>query len=192
MTDDERGDAQVQILRALERMGRLMREMSQVIARDHARTRATNAIARILDTAGEVGVGDVAEALRIDMSVASRQVSELVAEGLVERTVAHGDRRARNLRLTASGRAYADELRAVMRRMADETFADWTVDDLHAAAGTLDRLVESVTASAACPPESVPADTANTADPADSADTAAHRGEPAPSRTRRPTAVAPG
>ena len=179
MTDDERGDAQAQILRALERMGRLMREMSQVVARDHARTRATNAIARILDTAGEVGVGDVAEALRIDMSVASRQVSELVAEGLVERTVADGDRRARNLRLTPAGRAYADELRAVMRRMADETFAAWSVDELHAAAGTLDRLVESVGASAACP-----ADT--------DTDAAAHRTSPAPPRTRRHTAVAPG
>ncbi len=180
--DDERADAQVQILGALERMGRLLREMSQVVAREHASTRATMAIARLLDDAGEageVGIGDVAEALRIDISVASRQVSELVVEGLVERTVVDGDRRARHLRLTDSGRAYAEELRAVVRRMTDETFAGWTVDELHAAAGTLDRLVESVSATAGCPPE---------ADPS----TATPRTSPAPPRTRRHTAVVPG
>lgn len=149
---DERADAQAQILGALERMGRLIREMGQLVAREHASTRATMAIARLLDDAGEVGVGDVAEALRIDMSVASRQVSELVAEGLVERTVPDGDRRARQLRLTQAGRAYADEVRSVMRTMADEAFADWSADELRAAATTLDHLVGTLAGSAGCPP----------------------------------------
>ena len=152
---DERADAQAQILGALERMGRLIREMAQVVAREHASTRATMTIARLLDNAGdtgEVGVGDVAEALRIDVSVASRQVSELVAEGLVERTVVDGDRRARHLRLTPAGRAYADELRAVMRRLTDETFADWSADELTSAAATLDHLVASLAGTAGCPP----------------------------------------
>ena len=152
MTIDERTEAQGQIIAALDRMGRLLREMSQLVAREHASTRATMAIARLLENAGEVGVGDVAEALRVDMSVASRQVSELVAEGLVERTVADGDRRARHLRLTPAGRAYAEELRAVMRRLAADTFADWSVDELRAAAATLDHLVASVAGTAGCPP----------------------------------------
>jgi DNA-binding MarR family transcriptional regulator len=153
--NDERADAQAQILGAMERMARLLREMSQGVAKEHASTRATMAIARLLDGAGEdgeVGVGDVAEALRIDISVASRQVSELVTEGLVERTVVDGDRRARHLRLTPAGRAYADELRAVMREKADATFADWSVDELRSAAITLDHLVTSVADYAGCPP----------------------------------------
>lgn len=153
--DDERAEAQAQILGALERMGRLLREMSQLVAREHASTRATIAIARLLDEAGGtggIGVGDVAEALRIDISVASRQVSELVAEGLVERTVVDGDRRARHLRLTDTGRAYAEELRAVMHRMTDETFADWSADELHTAAATLHHLVASVAGTAGCSP----------------------------------------
>ena len=150
--DDERTEAQAQILRAPERMGRLIREIAQVVAQEHASTRATIAIARLLDEAGNAGVGDVAEALRVDMSVASRQVSDLVAAGLVERTVADGDRRARHLRLTPAGRLYAEELRAVMRRMADETFADWSADDLQTAATTLDHLVASLAGSAGCPP----------------------------------------
>ncbi len=152
--DDERAEAQAQIIGAMERMGRLLREMSQGVAKDHASTRATMAIARLLDAAGddgEIGVGDIAEALRIDMSVASRQVSDLVTEGLVERIVVDGDRRARHLRLTAAGRAYADELRAVMRVKAELTFSDWTVDELQAAATTLDHLVASVAGAAGCP-----------------------------------------
>jgi DNA-binding MarR family transcriptional regulator len=157
--DDERAEAQAQILGAMERMGRLLREMSQGVAKDvatdHASTRATMAIARLLDGAGEggeVGVGDVAEALRVDISVASRQVSDLVTEGLVERTVVDGDRRARHLRLTAAGRAYADDLRTVMQAKADITFACWSVDELRAAATTLDHLVASVAGFADCQP----------------------------------------
>ncbi|MBN9374736.1 MAG: winged helix-turn-helix transcriptional regulator [Cellulomonas sp.] len=152
--DDERAEAQAQIIGAMERMGRLLREMSQGVAKDHASTRATMAIARLLDGAGEdgeVGVGDVAEALRVDISVASRQVSDLVTEGLVERTVVDGDRRARHLRLTAAGRAYADELRAVMQVKAEITFAGWSVDELKVAATTLDHLVTSVAGATGCP-----------------------------------------
>lgn len=151
--DDERAEAQAQIIGAMERMGRLLREMSQGVAKDHASTRATMAIARLLDGAGEdgeVGVGDIAEALRVDISVASRQVSDLVTEGLVERTVVDGDRRARHLRLTAAGRAYAEELRAVMRAKAETTFADWSADELKVAATTLDHLVASVAGAAGC------------------------------------------
>ena len=153
--NDERADAQTQILGAMERMSRLLREMSQGVAKEHASTRATMAIARLLDDAGEdgeVGVGDVAEALRVDMSVASRQVSELVTEGLVERIVVDGDRRARHLRLTPVGRQYADELRAVMQQKADATFADWSVDELRTAATTLDHVVAAVAGYAGCPP----------------------------------------
>ena len=150
--DDERAEAQALILGALERMGRLIREMSQVVAREHTSTRATMAIARLLDSVGEVGVGEVAEALRVDMSVASRQVSDLVTAGLVERTVANGDRRVRQLRLTAAGRVLAEDLHVVMHRVADETFADWSPEDLHDAAATLDRLVTSLAGSVGCSP----------------------------------------
>ncbi len=96
--NDERAEAQAQIIGAMERMGRLLREMSQGVAKDHASTRATMAIARLLDAAGddgEIGVGDVAEALRIDMSVASRQVSDLVTEGLVDTEFVDLDRMGR-------------------------------------------------------------------------------------------------
>jgi DNA-binding MarR family transcriptional regulator len=160
VTIDERTDAQARIVRAMERMSRLVRDVSQVVAGKQTGTRATVTIARLLDSAGEVGVGDVAQALRIDVSVASRQVSELVAEGLVERTVADGDRRARNLRLTPAGREYADRLREGVRRFADETFADWSAAELGIAADVFERIVASIAGTTGCPPypERAPAD----------------------------------
>jgi DNA-binding MarR family transcriptional regulator len=148
----DRTDAQARILRAMERMGRLQREIAHGVARETDGTRAMLSIARLLDQAGEAGVGDIAEKLRVDMSVASRQVSELVDAGLVERTVADGDRRARSLRLTPEGTAYAERIRVVLRRRAADVFADWSDEDLAAAAGVFERIVESTARVSGCPP----------------------------------------
>ncbi len=150
MTD--RTDAQTRILCAMERMGRLQREIAHGVARETEGTRAMLSIARLLDQAGEAGVGDIAEKLRVDMSVASRQVSELVDAGLVERTVADCDRRARSLRLTPEGRTYAERIRAVLSRRTDEVFADWSAEDLAAAARVFERMVESTARVSGCPP----------------------------------------
>lgn len=147
---NERAEAQARILRAIERMSRLQREIAHTVAREHEHTKAAMSIARLLDQLGEVGVGDIAQALRVDMSVASRQVSELVDAGLVERTVDSGDRRARNLRLTEAGRAYVERIRATMLRWSDEIFADWSVAELTAAADVYERLVESTARASGC------------------------------------------
>lgn len=147
---DGRADAQVRIMRAMERMGRLQRELAHAVARENDGVRATMSIARLLDQRGEAGVSDVAEALRVDLSVASRQVSELVDAGFVERTVADGDRRARSLRLTPAGQEYADRVRASIRRLADEAFADWSADELRTAADSLERIVASTARAAGC------------------------------------------
>lgn len=149
MTDD-RTETQVRVMRALERMARLMREIAFTVARDTVGTRATMSITRLLDQVGEAGVGDIAEALRVDTSVASRQISELVAAGLVERTVVNGDRRARHLRLTPAGRVHAEQIRTVMRDRADTVFEDWSADELGVAATVLERMVESTARAHRC------------------------------------------
>src|SRR5690606_3868412 len=50
-------------------------------------------------------VKDVAEALHVDFSVASRQLSALIDAGYIERTDDPGDRRAAILHATKAGRA---------------------------------------------------------------------------------------
>jgi len=143
-------DPQVRILRAIERMFRLQREIAHTIAKDHGGNRAAMSVARLLEQLGEASVGDIAQAMRVDLSVASRQVSELVDAGLVERTVAEGDRRARNLRLTAEGHAYAGRLRASLRRWTDEVFAGWTPAELSVAADVYERFVACAAAASGC------------------------------------------
>ncbi len=148
----ERRDTLARILRALERQSRLQREIALGVAREHGISRASLSIVRLLDQLGEAGVGDLAHALRVDVSVASRQLSELVGDGIVERTVDGDDRRARSLRLTSAGRAVADDIRASMHRRVDEAFGSWSTDELAAAAATLEQLVQATALAAGCPP----------------------------------------
>ncbi|KQS99377.1 MarR family winged helix-turn-helix transcriptional regulator [Cellulomonas sp. Leaf395] len=133
-----------QLLRSVEAFTRALRETSLGAAREVGCSRGAFAIVRILERRGTLQVSDIAHALRVDISVASRQVSQLVDCGLVERAVDDGDRRVRTIRLSPAGRSLAVEIAAVLDRRAGEVFADWTNDELATATTTLDRLTSTV------------------------------------------------
>ena len=137
------------LLRAVEVFQRTLRESSLGVARDLGCSKGTLSIVRILQRRGTLQVNDIAQALRVDISVASRQVSQLVDDGLVERAVDDEDRRARTLRLSPAGRSLAVEIGAALDRRVDEVFADWSDDDLAAATTTLARLTRTVARSTA-------------------------------------------
>jgi len=137
------------LLRAVEVFQRTLREASLGVARDLGCSKGTLSIVRILQRRGTLQVNDIAQALRVDISVASRQVSQLVDDGLVERAVDDEDRRARTLRLSPAGRSLAVEIGAALDRRVDEVFADWSDDDLAAATTTLARLTRTVARSTA-------------------------------------------
>ena len=132
------------LLRSVESFNRMLRESSQWIARDVGCSRATLAIVRILRRCEQAQIGDIAHALRVDISVASRQVSQLVDDGLVERAVDDDDRRVRTIRLSPAGHTLADEIAAALDRRAGTVFADWSADELTAAVDTLDRLTQTL------------------------------------------------
>jgi len=132
------------LLRSVETLARTVRESSLGVTREVGCTRGTVAIVRILQRRGTLPVTDVAHALHVDVSVASRQVSHLVDDGLVERDVDHDDRRVRSVRLSPAGHALADQVRAVLDRRADEVFADWSPAQLAAATAALDRLTATL------------------------------------------------
>ena len=132
------------LLRSVEAFSRTLRESSVGIARDVGCSRGTVSIIRILQHRGTLQVSDIAHVLRVDISVASRQVSQLVDDGLVERTVDDVDRRVRTIRLSPAGDALAVEIGAAFDRRADEIFADWADDELLTAITTLDRLTATV------------------------------------------------
>ena len=132
------------LLRSVEAFSRALRESSLGVAREIGCSKGTLAIVRILERRGTLQVGDIAHALRVDISVASRQVSQLADDGLVERAVDDGDRRVRTVRLSPAGRSLAVEIRSVLDRRADEIFADWSSADVEAATASLDRLTTTI------------------------------------------------
>ncbi|WP_315094608.1 MarR family winged helix-turn-helix transcriptional regulator [uncultured Cellulomonas sp.] len=137
------------LLRAIEVFSRTLRESSFGVARDLGCSKGTLSIVRILQRRGALQVNDIAHALRVDISVASRQVSQLVEDGLVERAVDDDDRRARTIRLSPAGRSLAVEIGAALDVRVHELFADWSVHDLSAATATLSRLSDAVTRATA-------------------------------------------
>lgn len=122
---------------ALEELGRAQREAAALMARRLDWPRAGIGVLRMLSVCGPVQLTDVAAKLRVDVSVASRQVGPLVDAGYVQRTVDADDRRARLLELTDEGHALADQLNGQFAVLFGELFAGWTDEDL---TGTADRI----------------------------------------------------
>ncbi|GEL95768.1 MarR family winged helix-turn-helix transcriptional regulator [Cellulomonas composti] len=140
-----------ELLHAVEGFQRRLRESAGFVARDTECTRSAATVVRLLNREPR-HVGDIASALRVDTSVASRQVSLLVDAGLVERTVDADDRRVRTLRLTDSGRARAAAVERALIRHTDRVVADWTPDEVRDTVRAIDRLSTALDALDAPPP----------------------------------------
>lgn len=87
-------------------------------------------------------IGDVAEALAIDPSTASRVVDGAVASGLLERGAAAEDRRRVQLHVTSEGESVLDEVTARRRALLAHVTRGWDADDLVVLVSLLERLVE--------------------------------------------------
>ncbi|MBD8057558.1 winged helix-turn-helix transcriptional regulator [Cellulomonas sp. JH27-2] len=143
------------LMRSLEAFTRAMREASADLARRADCSRATLAIFHALDRRGPLPVGDIAQVLRVDISVASRQVSCMVDEGYVVRQVDADDRRVRTIALSDAGRARARAIDAKADGFMRDVFARWEPDAMAAADDVLDRLVRSLDDASSRPHRSV-------------------------------------
>jgi DNA-binding MarR family transcriptional regulator len=132
------------VVRALDEFGRAQREIGAQLARSMDLPRAGLGILRYLKTSGSVTTGCAAQYLRVDLSVASRQVSALVAAGLVRRTVDDGDRRARTLELTEAGQAKVEAIRVAITELMAETFEAWDPEELKAAADQMSAIARTI------------------------------------------------
>ncbi|MCB7135232.1 MarR family winged helix-turn-helix transcriptional regulator [Cellulosimicrobium marinum] len=139
------------LVRALDDLARVQKESAARLARELDVPRAALGVLRMLDRCGTVQLGDVAGRLRVDLSVASRQVSHLVDAGLAHRTVDDDDRRARTVELTDAGREVVRHSGALVEAMGAEVFADWTPTEIHAATEQIERVTAAVTAAHALP-----------------------------------------
>jgi len=147
------------LVRALDDLARVQRESAVRIARDLDIPRASLGVLRMLDRCGPVQMGDVAARLRVDLSVASRQVSHLVDDGLVRRRVDDDDRRARTVELTAAGRDAVRRSFALIDEMSTETFAAWSPDEITVATEQIERVTAAVAAAHASATPPAPART---------------------------------
>jgi DNA-binding MarR family transcriptional regulator len=96
----------------------------------------------IVQRDGPVRVSDVAERLRIDLSVASRQVAALVAAGYAEREADPDDRRSYRITATERGTRVLRESHRHMVEAFARPLAAWPEDEVLALAARLDRLRE--------------------------------------------------
>lgn len=145
------------LVRALDDLARVQRESAVRIARDLDVPRASLGVLRMLDRCGPVQLGDVAARLRVDLSVASRQVSHLVDGGLVRRSVDDEDRRARTVALTDAGHEVVRRSFALIDVMSAEIFSDWSPDEIVAATDQIERVTEAVAAAHAASGHATPA-----------------------------------
>jgi DNA-binding MarR family transcriptional regulator len=91
---------------------------------------------------GPLRVSEVAQRLGVDLSVASRQIASLAAEGYVERREDARDRRAQMVATTRLGqRVLRDSHRRMVAAFA-HVLEGWSDEDVTALTGGLERLRE--------------------------------------------------
>jgi DNA-binding MarR family transcriptional regulator len=136
---------------SLYRLGLVQREIARHALAELG-TQGFTALA-IVHREGPVRVSDVAEHLRIDLSVASRQVAALVTAGYAEREADPDDRRSYRISATERGTRVLRESHRRMVQAFERPLASWPEDDIVALAAGLDRLREDFADQAAQNPQ---------------------------------------
>lgn len=92
---------------------------------------------------GEVTVGAIAEAMRIDPSRGSRLVADLVARGILRRDASQADGRRSLVVRTEFGDSLLAEIRNVKRSLLARVLEDWPQDELHTFSMLFEKFVSS-------------------------------------------------
>lgn len=89
-----------------------------------------------------VRVSDLAGQLELDRSTVSRQVAEVVEQGLVARMGDTTDARASMLSLTPQGHAMRRKLAAAFKKICMDLVSDWSLEDQLTFVRLLDKLAD--------------------------------------------------
>lgn len=84
---------------------------------------------------------DLASDYGMDKSTVSRQIAELMSEGLLDRTRDPDHPRRQKLTLTAEGRRMLRKIRAGQRQRLEESLSDWPAADIETFSELLGRFV---------------------------------------------------
>ncbi|MEV1287540.1 MarR family winged helix-turn-helix transcriptional regulator [Micromonospora sp. NPDC049679] len=82
-------------------------------------------------------ISEIAQRTRVDISVASRQITAMEAAGMAQRCADPHDRRSHVVRLTDKGQRELDRLRSEAGAFVESTLADWSLNEI-------DQLIEGV------------------------------------------------
>ena len=126
------------LVRQLYGLGMVQRDIGRH-AMAELGTQGFHALA-VLQVHGPLRVSDVAQRLGVDLSVASRQIASLAAEGYVERREDSRDRRAQLVAVTRSGRKVLRESHRRMVAGFTRVLESWSDEDVNALTGGLERL----------------------------------------------------
>ncbi len=140
--------------RRLEGLDAALLELRALVARPGYRRRLLGPLGRRIELStvrllqavdradAPPSIGEVAAALDVDPSTASRLVEQRVDEGLLERHRCLDDGRRTTLHLTDGGRALLSELKDARHDLLDEITRGWDVVDLEALETLMARLAD--------------------------------------------------
>ena len=130
----------------LDTLGRLVRTSRTVSHRQSGEYGLSGTPIGILKAlaSGDTRSGDLAVRLQIAPSVASRAVTALQQEGLVERRTDPEDARAVRLGLTRAGRRRLDEARRTFVERLIPLLEDWDSTDITVLTRLMDRLESTI------------------------------------------------
>ncbi len=134
--DDPIGTVETELLslvRNLDTLGRRSDLYRQV-------DRAGYLALRTLDRLGPVSTNALADALHLDASTITRQVTTLVAGGLVERRPNPHDARSSDLAVTAIGRRVMRDVGRARHQVLTRLFGDWSEAERRHLARSLTKL----------------------------------------------------
>jgi DNA-binding MarR family transcriptional regulator len=110
---------------------------------DFAKVMACIAISEGTDATDSLPVKDVAAALQLEHSTASRLLADAEADALVVRSTDPNDRRRTIASLTDSGRAVVADTTAMRLAAMTELLRDWPAGDVKTLVDLLERLLQT-------------------------------------------------
>ncbi|MGP8231351.1 MAG: MarR family winged helix-turn-helix transcriptional regulator [Methylovirgula sp.] len=111
---------------------RLWRRLADSVAKVHGLSDATTIPLILVGRMGTQTQTALADAIGVEGPTLVRHLDHLSAMGLIERQEDPSDRRAKLLRLTASGKILLEKIEADLARLRDAAFADVSAADFEA------------------------------------------------------------
>ena len=112
--------------------------------------RASYVLLRTLERIGPASINTIANAVGLDGSTVTRQVSAMKGMGLVERETNPGDRRSCIISPTTAGRDLMRHMRKIRRSNLEAVTRDWSPDDRSALGRLLSKLNDSIARATGC------------------------------------------